>query len=187
MKSFKVLIGDPGRTTDPFGIVGLEATYPKKQIFIRLAKQFKHQKYKKVSRYFIKVSKLIRPDLMLIEKNFDYERVLLAFKHLPITYITMSSNLTEETRRKGFSVDKPWCIRQIDTLHRKHAILYPKKLSYDMQELINQRNEMDAVPTGTGHVSYKRTRSRHDDLFMSKLIGVNAILLWWERLDMNII
>lgn len=185
MKVLRILSGDPGRTTDPFGIVGLEGTYPKKEIFVRLAKQFKRQKYQKVVRYFAKVSKQIHPDLTLIEKNFDYEKVSLAFKHIPVTYITMSSDLTEETKQKGFTVDKPWCIRQIASLHRRHAILYPEKLSYDMQELINQRNEMAAVPTGTGHISYKRTRNRHDDLFMSELIGVNAILLWWNRLDIK--
>ena len=181
MKSFRVLSGDTGRTTDPFVVIGLEGTYPKKQIFVRLAKQFKREKYRKVARYFTKVSKQIHPDLILIEKNFDYEKVLLAFKHLPITYVTMSSGLTEETKQKGFSVDKPWCIRQIDSLQRKHAILYPEKLSYDMQELINQRNEMDAVPTGTGHISYKRTRNRHDDLFIAALHCCNFIRLFQEQ------
>jgi len=187
MKSFIVLNGDPGRTTDPFGVVALEGTYPNKQIFVRLAKQFKRKSYKRVAKYFTKISKQIHPNLIQIEKNFDYEQVQLAFVHLPVVYVTMSSTLATKTRQKGFSIDKSWCIRQIDSLQKKHVILYPERISYDMQELINQRHEMDAITTATGHVSYKRTRSRHDDLFMAELMGVNAILLWWERLDMNAI
>jgi len=180
-----VLSGDPGKTNDPFGNVGLEGTWPEKQIFIRLARQFKKEKYKRVAKYYSKVRKQVKPNLILIEKNFDFERLKPAFAHLPITYVTMSANLKPSTRRKGFSIDKPWCIKEIHKLHKRHAIQYPEKLSYDMQELINQRNEMAGINTGTGHLSYKRVRNRHDDLFMAKLIGINAILLWWETLDNN--
>lgn len=180
MKILKLLIGDPGRTTDPFGVVGLEGTWPKKKIHIKLAKQFKRQKYRMVAAYFKKAIKKIHPDLVFLEKNFDYDRLKPAFAKLPITYVTMSTGLTENTRRKGFTVDKPWVIKKIDGLHKTHSIIYPEKLTRDMQELINQRNEMSSVSG-----SYKRMRGRHDDLFMAKLIGINAILLWWENLDNN--
>lgn len=185
MKSLRVLTGDPGRENDPFGAIGLEGTYPEKIIYIRLAKQFKREKYSHVAKHYSKWYHQIKPDLILIEKNFDYDRVKIAFASLPVTYVTMSNNLKESTRRKGFSIDKPWCIQEIHKLHQRHAIQYPQVLSFDMQELINQRNEMSAVNTGTGHVSYKRKRNRHDDLYMGKLIGINAILLWWEELDNN--
>ncbi len=181
MKYLRVLSGDPGRVNDPFGVVGLEAIWPKKKIHIKLAKQFKRQKYRMVAVYFKKAIKKIHPDLVLIEKNFDYDRLNPAFVKLPITYVTMSTGLTEKTRMKGYSIDKTWVIRKIDELHKRHAIVYPEKLTRDMQELINQRNEMVSV-----NGSYKRKRSRHDDLFMAKLIGINAILLWWDNLDNNL-
>jgi len=185
MKHLTVLSGDPGKTNDPFGSVGVEGTWPEKKIYIRLAKQFKREKYKRVAKFYSSVRKSVKPHLILIEKNFDYDNLKIAFAKLPITYVTMSSNLKESTRRKGYSIDKPWCIKEIHKLHQRHAIQYPEILSYDMQELINQRNEMGGINTGTGHISYKRVRNRHDDLFMAKLMCVNAILLWWEELDNN--
>lgn len=185
MKYLKVLSGDPGRTNDLFGNVGLEGTWPEKKIYIRLAKQFKGKPYEIVAKWYKKAIDKIHPDLILLEKNFDYDRLKPVFAHLPVTYVTMSQNLTPKTRMKGYSIDKKWVIKEIDKLHKIHAIQYPEKLTADMQELINQRNEMSGVNTGTGHISYKRKRNRHDDLFMAKVIGINAILLWWERLDIN--
>lgn len=184
MKTLSILAGDPGRANDPFGNVGLEGTWPSKFIYIRLAKQFKREKYSKVAKYYSKINNKVKPNLILIEKNFDYDNLKPHFTHLPVQYVTMSSGLKPETRRKGFSIDKNWCIKEIIKLHQRHAIQYPKKLSKDMQELIQQRQQMAGINVGS-HVTYKRTRNRHDDLFMAKLIGINAILLWWERMDNN--
>lgn len=114
--------------------------------------------------------------MLIIEKNFDYENVSKAFSHLPITYVTTSSHLTDETRAKGWSVDKPFMIDWLNQAHKKNHIQYPNRKSPDMQELINQRNEICNI-----NGSFKRTRNRHDDLFMAKLIGCNAIRLFWER------
>jgi len=184
MKSLKVLSGDPGRTNDPFGNIGLEGTWPDKQIHIRLAKQFHREKYARVAKWYVKAQKKIKPDLILIEKNFDYDRIKPIFSHLPITYVTMSSGLKESTRRKGFTIDKPWTIKQIILLHKRHAIQYPMILTRDMRELQNQRNEMAGINMGS-HVTFKRIRGRHDDLYLAKIIGINAILLWWEQMDNN--
>jgi len=187
LKSLIVLSGDPGKTNDPFGTVGLQATYPEKKIHIRLAKQHKRTSYHIIAKYYSKVKKQINPHLILIEKNFDYPKLKTAFASVSPTYITMSSGLTEKTRLKGFSVDKPYIINKINTLHKNHQILYPHKLTQDMQELVNQRNEMSGItsPTGTT-TTYKRLRNRHDDLFMAKLIGINAIILWWDKMDGNV-
>ncbi len=179
LKSIKVLIGDPAKTSDPFGVVGLEGIFP--YIHIRHARQFKREKYSTVADHFETLHKKINFDLLLLEKNFDYENVSKAFSHLPIKYITTSSNLTEETRNKGWSMDKPFMIDWLNKQHKKHTILYPSKQSPDMQELINQRNQIVGITAPSGHVSYKATRNRHDDLFSAKLIGCNAIRLWWEQ------
>jgi len=183
LKVLKILSGDPGRANDPFGTVGLEATWPEKKIHVRLAKQHKRKSYLKVARYYEKVKRQINPHLVLIEKNFDYDKLKPAFVNTNPTYVTMSSGLTKQTRRKGFSIDKPWVINEIHKLHKNHHIQYPDKMTADMQELINQRNEMSGIVSPAGKTTYKRTRNRHDDLFMAKLIGINAILLWWQNMD----
>lgn len=180
MKSLKLLIGDPAKSTDAFGIIGLEGTYPEKKIYIRYAKQFFKKPYSFVANHFAKLHKKLNFDMMIIEKNFDYDNVSKAFAHLPIKYVSTSSGLTEETRRNGWSVDKPYMIGWLKKEYKKHTVQYPNKQSDDIQELINQRNEIVGITAPSGHVSYKRQRGRHDDLFLGELIGANAIRLWWD-------
>lgn len=181
MKTLRLLIGDPGKTTDPFGVIGIEATYPEELIYIRHAKQFKNTPYSTVARHFSKMSNMMRPHLILIEKNFDYENVLNAFTHLPVKYITTGTGLTEKTRAKGWTVDKPYMVGWLKEQYKKHTIQLPSNPTEDMQELINQRNQIVGITAPSGHVSYKAQRNRHDDLWMAELIGCNAVRIWWDN------
>ena len=181
MKNLRLIIGDPGKSNDPFGVIGLQATWPEKKIYTRYARQFKKESYDKVAKHFEILQKKIKPHLILIEKNFDYENVSKAFRNLPITYTTTSSNLTEKSRAKGWSVDKPYMIGWLKTEYKKHTIQYPKVKSADMNELINQQIQIVGITAPSGHVSYKAQRGRHDDLFMAKLIGCNAVRIWWDQ------
>jgi len=180
MKTLRILVGDPGRSTDPFGVIAQEGTYPEKKIYTRHAKQFKKEPYHTVAKHFDTMHKKINFDMMIIEKNFDYENVSKAFAHLPIIYVSTSAGLTEKKRAQGWSVDKPYMIGWLKGQYTKHNVLYPSKQSPDMQELINQRNQIVGIKAPSGHVSYKAQRSRHDDLFMGELIGANAIRIWWD-------
>lgn len=181
MKILKLLTGDPARVGDPFGAVGLEGTYPEKKIYVRLAQQFKRESYTTVAKYFSNLDKKIKFDMMLLEKNFDYDNVRKAFAPIQIVYVTTSSNLSEKTRALGWSVDKPYMINWMANQYRAHNIQYPEKQSDDMKELINQQNEIVGITAPSGHTSYQRQRGRHDDLFMAKLIGCNAIRIWWDE------
>lgn len=175
------MIGDPAKAGDSFGVVGLQGTYPERRIYTRHAKEFKRESYDTVANHFSKLHKKQNFDLMMLEKNFDYENVSKAFAHLPITYVTTSAGLTEQTRSKGFAVDKPFMISWLRQEYKKHTIQYPTRPSKDMAELINQRNEIVGITSPSGHVSYKRQRGRHDDLFLPELIGCNAIRIWWAQ------
>lgn len=182
MKSLKLLVGDPASTgNDYFGIIGLEGTYPEKKIFIRHAKQFQKTPYHIVADHFEYLHRQINFDLIILEKNFDYDKICKAFKHLPITYVSTTGNLTEKNRAKGWAVDKPYMIGWLKTEYKKHTIQYPANQTGDMAELINQQNQIVGITAPSGHVSYKRTRNRHDDLFMAKMIGCNAIRIWWNQ------
>lgn len=181
MKSLKLLIGDPGKTNDPFGIFGLQGTWPERKIYPRYAEQLWHKPYSTVAKRFEFLQKKIKPDMTLIEKNFDHDRVSKAFSHLPITYVTMSNNLKEETRAKGWSVDKPYMMGWLKDEDAKHSIQYSLNPSKDMEEFVNQRNQIVGITAPSGHVSYKAQRNRHDDLFMCHVIGCNAIRLWWDQ------
>lgn len=181
MKTLSLLIGDPAKAGDSFGVVGLQGTWPERKIYCRHAKEFKRESYSTVANHFELMNNKIHFDMMILEKNFDYDDVSIAFAHLPITYVTTSSGLKEDTRSKGYTVDKPFMIKWLKGEYRKHTVQYPAKKSRDMAELINQRNEIVGFTAPSGHVSYKRQRSRHDDLFMPELIGCNAIRIWWEQ------
>lgn len=180
MKNLKLLIGDPGKSNDPFGVIGLHATWPKKEIFVRYAKQFKKKPYRFVANEFKRLDNKLHFNLMLLEKNFDYENVSKAFSTLPITYVSTTGELTEEVRRKGWAVDKPYMIGWLKEAYTKHLIKFPKAPRDDMQELINQRSQIVGITAPSGHVAYKAQRGRHDDLFMAKLIGCNAVRIWWD-------
>ena len=180
MNSLKLLVGDPAHTgSDAFGVVGLEATYPEKKIYIRHAKQFWKESYDVVANYFSKLHKKINFDKILIEKNFDYHNVSKAFTDLPVTYVSTMGGLSEEKRALGWAVDKPYMIGWLKEKYNSHIIQYPINHSSDVTELITQRNEIVGITTSSGHISYKRQRGRHDDLFLSELIGANAIRIWW--------
>jgi len=182
----EVVTGDPARSGDAFGVVGLEGLYPQRLIHIRHAKQFIHEKYSVVAEHFSFLQKKIVPDIMGIEMNYRGKKLLPLFRikyKLPMIGINTSANLTEQTRKRICSMDKPFMMKWYATQQRLHKILYPEKRTADMEELINQDNEMVGITQPSGHVSFKRKRNRHDDLFMAKLIGCNIIRIWWEEME----
>jgi len=181
MKSLNLLIGDPAKAGDSFGVVGMQGTWPERKIYVRHAIEFKREKYSTVANHFESMNKKINFHLMMLEKNFDYEDVSKAFSHLPIKYVSTSAGLTEETNADGWVVDKPFMIKWLKTEYKKHTVQYHDKKSDGIAELINQRNQIVGITSPSGHVSYKRQRGRHDDLFMCELIGCNAIRIWWDQ------
>ena len=181
-KSISVLSGDPGKTNDPFGTIGQIGTWPEKKIYVTYAKQFIKEKYTVVANHFAKIHKKIKPTVILMEKNFDYENVSKAFSYLPVKYVTTSGNLTEKTRQMGFTVDKPFMIEWLKDKKKNHDILFSKNPTKDMQVLIDQYPQIVPILTAGGY-TYKAMRGRHDDLFMAHLIGANYIRLWWNRMD----
>ena len=181
IKSLKLLVGDPAKSGDAFGVLGLQGTWPERKIYIRHAKQFWNEPYGIVANHFITLQKKVKPDMIILEKNFDYEDISKAFAHLPIIYVSTTGNVTEKNRAKGWAVDKPFMIGWLKTEYTRHTIQYPTNQTADMAELVNQQNEMVGITSPSGHVSYKRKRGRHDDLFLCKLIGCNAIRIWWDN------
>lgn len=180
MITFKIIAGDPGKTNDPFGMVGLEATWPDRKIYIRFAKQFKNVPYGIIANHFQTMMVKFDTPNVTLEKNFDYENVYKAFAKLNVKYVNTTANLTEKNRNKGWSVDKPYMIKWLKAENKIHTIQYPAKRSADVNELINQQNEIVGILSASGHTSYKRVRNRHDDLFMAKLIACNTIRMWWD-------
>lgn len=178
----RLLVGDPAFSGDYFGTLGMEGLYPDKKINIRYAQRFKKYKdetreqfYARVAKSYTQLHQRLKFDLIILEKNFDYDRVEPAFKELPILWVTTTGELTAQTRAKGKSVDKNFMIGWLKKEYLKHTIQLPTAHSTEIAELINQRNEISSI-----NGSFKRMRGRNDDLFSCELIGCNVIRLWWE-------
>jgi len=168
----RIACGDPARSHDPFGIVGIESDVINDIVRVEFAKQFFNKPYRIVAKYLTKVNNNFKPDFMGIETNYRGKKLLQLFNykyHLPVKGIYTSSNLTEKTRRKGTVMDKPYMIDWFIRHKQQHKILFPEILTFDMSILNNQIQDISRIPTQTGY-TYKAQKGRHDDLFMALLL-----------------
>ena len=76
----RIIAGDLGRTNDPFGIVILDGTLPQRNIYVRGAKQFIKRPYSEIADLVVSLKRDHNPDMILIEKNFDYDNIKKTFE-----------------------------------------------------------------------------------------------------------
>ncbi len=90
--------------------MGLEGTWPEKQIHLKLAKQFFNTPYDVVAQYWDVWNNKVKPHLNIMEKNFDYENLFPVFSQYPLDmrYVNTSANLSEKKNELGWTVDKPY-------------------------------------------------------------------------------
>lgn len=170
--SIRIVCGDPARSHDAFGIVGIESDIIHDIVRIKMAKQFFNEPYGTVANYLKKIQYNIKPDFMGIETNYRGDKLLKLFNYkykLKMKGIYTSSNLTEQTRAKGFTMDKSYMIKWFIQHKTHHKILFPEILTPEMTILKNQIESITRYPTLTGY-TYKAQKGRHDDLFMSLLL-----------------
>jgi len=169
----RIVCGDPARSHDAFGIVGVESDIIHDTVRIKMAKQFFNKPYGVVANYLKKIQDNIRPDFMGIETNYRGKKLLHLFTYkykLQIKGIYTSSNLTEKTRAKGLVMDKSYMTKWFAQHKTHHKILFPEILTPEMIILKTQIEDIVSVPTLTGGTTYKAQKGRHDDLFMSLLL-----------------
>ena len=106
----RIIAGGPGRTNDPFGIVILDGTWPQRKIYVRGAKQFIKRPYSEIADFVVSLKMEHNPDMILIEKNYDYDNIKKTFEKydLDIQYITTTANLTNKKNSQRYTVDKPY-------------------------------------------------------------------------------
>lgn len=175
-KSLNVLIGDPASKSDPFGVVGLHATYPEKKIHIKHARQFIKKPYERVAKHFKSQWDKGHIGIMLLEKNHGYDEVSKAFSGLPIQYVYTCASLKDSNRHKQDVMDKHFMIEWYGKAISNDVFLYPKVMTAEIAELIKQVELISEI-----NGSFKAKAGRHDDLFMAKLIGCDFIRKWWDE------
>jgi len=170
---------------DPFGIIGAEFDLNNYKIRWRLAKQFKKDSFQNVAMYLKDVKNRVKPNFMGLETNNNGLDILKLFhKKYKLNYIhgvTMSGNLTEKTRSKGYSVDKTFITKWFKKKHEEGMFEFPKNPTEDMIEFMNQIPKIIPIMTANGSTTYKAYRNQHDDLFVAALHCCNIIRLFIEE------
>jgi len=181
----RLIAGDPARAGDSFGNVGADATWPKKEIHYRSAKEFKRTSYSKVAGYFKRFKDIMKPNIILLEDNFEKKSVQMEFNKygVPVQWVHTSANLTDDTRKNYHSLDKPFVVEWLASQRKLNRIFYAKNINNDMEVLVTQTNNIVAFMTQNGGTTYRAVRGRHDDLYIASLIIANYVRLWWDELD----
>ena len=182
-----IIMGDPGRSHDPFAIVGIELDMKTGKIRPRLARQFIKTKYGVVASYLLTIRQKLHPQFLGIETNNRGKSVQKLFHkkyNLKVAGIFTSSHLTEQTRQRGESMDKPYMVNWLKNYINDDMIEFPENPGDDMRELENQLGQIVSIPTLSGGISYKAQRGRHDDLFMALLLCCHIARLYLSRQEM---
>lgn len=170
---------------DPFAVVGAQFNLEKYKIQWRLAKQFKKDSFQNVAMYLKGIKRKVKPNIMGMELNNNGKDILKLFHQkynmTHIKGVTMSNNLTDETKSRGYAVDKNDIIHWFKTTYEQGMHEFPKNPTSDMQEFINQIPKIVPVLTANGSTTYKAMRGQHDDLFLAGLHCCNIIRLFIEQ------
>ena len=187
LETIRIIAGDPGRMGDAFAVVGIELDMKTGVIRPKLVRQFFKTKYGIVANYLLTIEKKLRPQFMCIETNNRGKRVqdlFLKKYNLKVAGIYTSSNLTEKTRQRGESMDKPFMVQWLKDYIDAGQVQFPENPSEEMQELENQLAQIVGIATPSGGTTYKAQRGRHDDAFMGFLIAVHIARLYLKREEM---
>lgn len=189
MIAFRVIFGDPSDLTggDAFAWVGAQLKLDSSNtIEFKLAKQFWKEKHSNVVAWAKRMHKQIHPNFMGLESNRKEDKRILKLYRVKygmkyLQGVNTSSNLTEQTRQMGYSMDK---VEQTDWLKKKMLkgeISFPSVPGPDMEDLIDQIPQIVTMMTQSGQTTVKAQRGRHDDLYIAALHCTNVIRLFIEQ------
>jgi hypothetical protein len=131
------------------------------------------------------MKQLIKPNFVGIETNNKGKKLLQLYKtKYNMTWlhgVSTSGEMTDESRAKGFSMDKPFMVKWFAEKQQEGLFEFPAEPTKDMQELMDQIPLIASVRTAGGSSTYKAIRGRHDDLFVAALHCCNFIRLFIEQ------
>ena len=188
MKSMvRIVMGDPAKKSDPTGIVGILGNCETGQVKVKLAKEITDKnpavRIANTVKFLRWVKSNVNPDFLGMETNNDGARIISRIKKhgIIINGIATSAGLTEATRHKGLTMDKPYTVKYLAQMKDDGDILFPANTTLDMKKLIDQMSQIVGIRQATGHISYKAQRGRHDDLFMGLLLCIHVFLIYERK------
>ena len=171
MGKVKCVYVDPGVKHDPTGIVAVE--YLDDTFHVKLAYQLKQPRVETLANTLADIKVKINPDVMAIETNNYGLRIkyLLEVKYdIAILGVSTSANLSA---KRVEVMDKPGTIHEMLRYFREGRLKFPARANPNMKELMNQIEEIESYRKDTGTMTYRRTKNRHDDLFMALLGSIH--------------
>jgi len=162
----RIMACDPGRTSDPAGIVGIETKG--EFIYVRLAVQCINMPFGKLAQYLHYLTDKVKPDVKAIEtNNYGGKLKQLLEKKYNLQMTGISTCASSRTTR---AMSKPDTVQYLAKLKQANKILFPSTASPHMQELILQLTEYKSYKTPNGSTTYRRKNGRHDDMASALLI-----------------
>ena len=184
----RIIMVDPGITSDPTGIVGIRGVFKTNKIYVMLARQITEQnrtsRIAKTRKYLAELAAELKPDYMGIETNGYGKRVktILQAKGVHLQGCTTNSTMTSEQTLSN--MDKPDMILYMHEMQGRKNIIWPEHGKGHFAELQNQFHEITRYKTRNGTYTYQAANSHHDDLFMALLLCCHVFRVsrkaWWS-------
>ena len=176
MTMIRMLSGDPGKSPDPFAIVGLEADTD--IIRLRLATQFVGLPFYAVAREVKPIYEKVKPHLFVMATNGRGLHAIQAFhrRGMEVRGIATCADLKDKNRMHR--MDKNHTIGFMSDI--MDLISFPSNPSPTMQELENQIKWIKEFRTANGSTTYRAAKG-HDDLFMALLLALHVVRCKWEN------
>ena len=187
----KIVMGDPAEKGDPTGIVGILGNCETGQVKVKMAKEITDKdaeaRITNTVGFLQWVIVNVKPDFLGMETNNRGKEIIekIGEYGIVVNGIATSAGLTEATRRKGLTMDKPYMVKYLAEMKNSGDILFPANTTLGMKKLISQMSQIVGITQPSGYTTYKAQRGRHDDLFMALLLCINSFLIYkrrWESL-----
>ena len=161
----KVIFGDPANSPDFFGFCGGDILLKERLLYVRFAKQWTGLSFRQAALKMKPIYDKVMPDIFAMEKNNRGMEAIREFRNqqMPIMPVTTSSTILD--KKRWDVIDKPYTIRWIKSVMRKHIIRFPTNHSLYMQVLLDQIAQIVQYHTPSGRTGYHALNSRHDDIF----------------------
>lgn len=176
---YRIICGDPGRSKDPFGIVGVEYDTMESIIRIKFADRFKDKPFIYVAQQMYPFVQRVNPHYLCLETNNEGKQAIQAFKDaglVNVLGINTVSNLSGKNWDTKFdSMDKNRTTMVLNDLIKTEKLTFPRYATPEIRELVNELNQIESKITESGKVSYRARSSRHDDLYMALLLCIHVV------------
>lgn len=156
-----------------FGLVGIEADSEKKEIHVKLARQWSRDKLNTIPLEIKKIHNKIMWDTTYTDQlvGEHFIQALRRDHNLRIQVINTQKNLKDpDDIEKVKTMDKVEMVQWMLTIFQDHQIKFPEKRSRHMEELTSQIAIFTEHKTEAGNIDYFAPGEEYDNLVKALMI-----------------